>query len=113
MRFKDQGITSNEILDRVGGVLKEQNTLERYDLTPEKLRRSPPWEREVAEKALFESRRVRHVLEGLENIEQLETVAAETAAFYRKLTREWFQKRFAHRASGADVPAENTPKENG
>ena len=113
MRFKDQGITSNEILDRVGGVLKEQNTLERYDLTPEKLQRSPPWEREIAEKALFESRRVRHVLEGLESIEQLETVAAETAAFYRKLNREWFQKRFAHRASGADVPAENTPKENG
>jgi len=112
MRFKDQGITSNEILDRVGGVLKEQNTLERYDLTPEKLRRSPPWEREIAEKALFESRRVRHVLEGLESIEQLETVAAETAAFYRKLNREWFQKRFAHRGGGADVPAENISEQD-
>ena len=107
MRFKDQGITSNEILDRVGGVLKEQNTLERYDLTPEKLQRSPPWEREIAERALFESRRIRHVLEGLESIEQLETVAAETAAFYRKLNREWFQKRFAHRRSGAATTAEN------
>jgi len=112
MRFKDQGITSNEILDRVGGVLKEQNTLERYDLTPEKILRSPPWEREIAERALFESRRVRHVLEGLESIEQLETVAAETAAFYRKLNREWFKKRFAHRAGGADGPAENISKES-
>jgi len=84
MRFKAQGITSNEIVDRVGGVLKEQNTLERYDLTPEKLRRSLLWEREIAEEALVESRRVRHVLEGLESIEQLEVVAAETAAFYEE-----------------------------
>jgi len=112
MRFKDQGITSNEILDRIGGVLKEQNTLERYDLTPEKLRRSPPWEREIAEKALVESRRIRHVLEGLESIEQLETVAAETAAFYRNLNREWFQKRFAHRGGGSEVPPENSSEES-
>jgi len=107
MRFKDRGLTSNEILDRVGGVLKEQNTLERHDLTPEKLLRSPQWEREIAEEALVESRRIRHVLEGLETMEQLEEVAAETAAFYRKLNREWFKRRFAHRGGGADVTAEN------
>jgi len=72
VRFKEDGITSNEILDRVAKVLAEQNALERVDLTPEKLGRSPEWERKLAERALAESRRLRHILEGLESIEQLE-----------------------------------------
>jgi len=97
VRFKDQGLGSVEIIDRIGSVLKEQNALERHDLTPEKLQKSPPWEREIAEKALKESRSLRHKLEGIESIEQLEEVAADTAVFYRKLNREWFKNRFSHR----------------
>jgi len=107
VRFKEDGITSNEILDRVAKVLAEQNALERVDLTPEKLGRSPEWERKLAERALAESRRLRHILEGLESIEQLEKAAASTASFYRALNREWFQKRLTRRGGKADVPAEN------
>lgn len=107
MRLKDQGIDSNEILDRVGSVLKEQNALERFDLTPEKIRELPQWERTLAEEALVESRRLRHKLEKLESIEQLEEAAAEAAAFYTKLNRAWFKERFAHLGERGDVLADN------
>jgi len=107
VRFKEDGIDSNEILDRVAKILAEQNALERVDLTPEMIQRSPEWERKLAERALAESRRLRHKLEGLESIEQLEEAAASTASFYRKLNREWFKERLTRRSGGADVTAEN------
>lgn len=95
-RFQHEGITSNEILDRVADVIKEQNTLERYDLTPMKLQNSPEWERELAEEALEESRQLRHLLEGFTDMKQLEAAAARAATFYKRLNREWFRQRFAH-----------------
>jgi len=96
VRFKGEGITSNEIIDRVAKVLQEQNTLERVDLTPEKIRSSPEWERDIAEESLEQSRSLRHRLETIETIDDLELVAADTAAYYRKLNREWWKRRFAH-----------------
>jgi len=96
VRFKDEGITSNEILDRVAKVLEEQNTLERVDLTPEKIRSAPAWEQEIAESALAQSRKLRHSLENFQGIKQLETAAADTSSFYRELNRKWFKQRFAH-----------------
>ena len=96
VRFKGEGITSNEIIDRVAKVLEEQNTLERVDLAPEKIRSSPEWERDIAEESLEQSRSLRHRLETIETIDDLELAAADTAAYYRKLNREWWQRRFAH-----------------
>ncbi|GAI49026.1 unnamed protein product, partial [marine sediment metagenome] len=58
VRFKGEGITSNEILDRIAMAIEEQNTLERVDLSPEQIQSAPPWERELAEEALLQSRRL-------------------------------------------------------
>ncbi|MBA7652430.1 hypothetical protein ES703_60264 [subsurface metagenome] len=96
VRFKGEGITSNEILDRIAKVLEEQNTLERVDLTQEQIQSAPQWEREIAEEALSQSRSLRHRLETFINIEQLEQAAADTESFYKKFNREWFKRRFAH-----------------
>ncbi|MBA7464960.1 hypothetical protein ES707_00118 [subsurface metagenome] len=96
VRFKGEGITSNEILDRIAKSLEEQNTLERGDLTQEKIQNSPPWEREIAEEALSQSRSLRHRLENLSNIEQLGQAAADSERVYKKLFRGWFKQRFAH-----------------
>lgn len=96
LRFKHEGITSNEILDRIAKALEEQNTLERVDLAPEKIQSSPQWERELAEEALLQSRRLRHNLENLQNIGQLEQLGADSEGVYKKLFREWFKRRFAH-----------------
>lgn len=96
VRFKEEGIASDAILDRVAKVLEEQNTLERVDLTQEKIQSAPQWEREIAEEALSQSRSLRHRLENLSTIEQLGQAAADTESFYKKFNREWFKRRFAH-----------------
>jgi len=96
VRFKDEGITSNEILDRVAKVLEEQNTLERVDLTQENIKSAPVWEQEIAELALAQSRTLRHSLESFTSIEQINQAAADTSSFYRELNRKWFKQRFAH-----------------
>ena len=96
VRFKAEGITSNEVLDRIAMALEEQNTLERVDLRPEELQSLPPWERALAEEALLQSRQLRHNLENLQNIGQLERAAADTEGIYKKLFREWSKQCFAH-----------------
>lgn len=100
VRFKGEGITSNEVLNRVAMALEEQNALERGDLTPEKIQSLPPWERELAEEALLQSRQLRHNLENLQSIEQLEQLGADSERVYKKLFREWFKQRFAHLGPG-------------
>lgn len=93
IRFKKDGMRSREVLDRIAKVLEEQNSLERVDLTPEKLQSTPEWERALAEEALVESRRLRHKLEAIESIEQLEEIAATTETFYKDLSAAWFKQK--------------------
>jgi len=95
VRFKKEGITSNEILDRIAKVLEEQNALERVDLTEEKIRKTPAWERDLAEEALQQSRSLRHRLETLTTIEELGQAAADSEEYYRNLNRKWWKRRFA------------------
>lgn len=96
VRFKGEGIASNEIVDRIAKILEEQNSLERVDLTPEKLQRTPEWERGIAEEALQESRKLRHSLESITSIGELEQAAADTAGYYKRLNRQWYKGRFTH-----------------
>lgn len=97
VRFKKEGMRSNEILDRIGKVLEEQNALERVDLAPGEIADiRNKWERSIAEEALEQSRGLRHKLESIEGIDELEKVAADTAKYYKKLNREWYKGRFAH-----------------
>ncbi len=95
VRFKKEGITSNEILDRIGKTLEELNALERVDLTPEKIRSTPDWERDIAEEALQQSRGLRHRLEAIKTVDELEQAAADTEGYYRRLNRKWWKRRFA------------------
>jgi len=94
-RFKGEGITSNEVADRIAKVLEELNTMERVDLTPEKIINTPDGERDLAEEALTQSRSLRHRLESIQSIEDLELAAADTSSYYRILFREWWKRRFA------------------
>lgn len=95
VRFKAEGITSNEILDRIAKALEEQNALERVDLASEKIRSAPGWERDIAEEALQKSRSLRHRLETIQTVYDLEQAAADTEDYYRNLNREWWKRRFA------------------
>lgn len=93
VRFKKDGLTSPQVLDDISAVLGEQNALERIDLTPEKIQRLPDWEKQMAQLALDKSRELRHMLEGIQSMEELETLAAGTEEFYKYLNREWLSKR--------------------
>jgi len=95
-RFKGDGVASDEVLDRVAKVQAEQNALERVDLTPENIQALPPWEKELAEDALSQSRKLRHSIESFTSITQLNQAAADTSSFYKDLNRKWFKGRFAH-----------------
>jgi len=95
VRFKKDGMVSNEILDRIAKCLQEQNALERVDLTPEKILSAPDWERGLVDQALQQSRNLRHRLETIETIEELEQAAADASEYYKKLHREWWQLRLA------------------
>lgn len=96
LRFKGEGMTSQEVLDRIAGALEEQNALEREDLTQEKIQNLPQWERSIAEEALTQSRQLRHRLETIQSIEELEQLAADTRTYYLKLSREWYRGRFSN-----------------
>jgi len=93
-RFRDDGIESNQVLDDIAGAIGELNAMERVDLTPERLQRTPGWERAIADQALRESRKLRHRLEGIGSMEEIEKAAADTEAYYKKLNRQWYRGRF-------------------
>jgi len=96
IRFRDDGITSNQVLDDIAGAIGELNAMERVDLTPERLQKTPGWERAIADEALRESRKLRHRLEGISSMEEIEKVAADTESYFKKLNRQWYKGRFSN-----------------
>ena len=93
VRFKKDGLASPQVLDDIAASLGEQNALERIDLTPEKIRNLPEWEQEMAQKALDRSRELRHQLETVKSMDELQEIAADTEGFYKMLNRDWQSKR--------------------
>jgi len=96
IRFRDDGIESNQVLDDIAGAIGELNGMERVDLTPERLQKTPGWERTIADEALRESRKLRHRLEGIGSMDEIEKAAADTESYYKKLNRQWYRERFKH-----------------
>jgi len=96
IRFRDEGMGSNQVLDDIAGAIGELNAMERIDLTPERLQKTPVWERDIADEALRESRKLRHRLEGIDSMEEVEKAAADTESYYKKLNRQWYKGRFGH-----------------
>jgi len=93
MRFKKDGLTSPQVLDDIAQAIGEQNALERIDLTPAKIELLPDWEKEMANLALEKSRELRHNLESVQNMDDLEEIAIDTEEFYKQLNRNWSVKR--------------------
>jgi hypothetical protein len=85
------GMASPEVIDRVNMCLDELNAMERVDLRPEMTVQLEGWQKELADKALAESRSIRHTLEGIHSYEDLEKVAARTQTSRKAIGREWFK----------------------
>jgi len=112
IRFRDDGIESSQVLDDIAGAIGELNALERVDLTPERLQRTPGWERDIADQALRDSRELRHRLEGISSMEEIEKAAADTESYYKKLNRQWYRGRFSKMgAKKAEIIAERVGEE--
>lgn len=95
MRFaRKEGLGSGEVIDRVGEALDEFNALERKDMTPAMMQQLPPWEHDLAEKALAASRKARHDLEALQSVDDLERAAAFVETTRKEIGRAWFQEKF-------------------
>lgn len=90
---QSDGMASSEVIDRVNICLDELNALEREDLRPQMLVQLDGWEKELANKVLVESRTIRHKLEGLKTLDELDEVAAHTQTTRLELGRSWFQKK--------------------
>lgn len=99
MRFaRDDGVESNEVIDRVGMCLEELNSMERVDLRSELIVNLPEWEKELANEALAASRKTRHFLESLRSVKELETVAAATQSVHRYIWREYVKRRLQNQS---------------
>lgn len=95
MRFALKEGMSGEVNDRVNMCVDELNALERVDLRPEMTTELTGWEKELAIKTLNTSRSIRHGLEGLTTVEDLEKAAANTQINRKEIGREWFQHKTA------------------
>ena len=88
-----EGMASPEVIDRVNMCMDELNAMERVDLRPEMTVQLTGWEKELAERALTESRGIRHALEGIQDVNSLEAVAAKTQTTRKEIGRTWFQNK--------------------
>lgn len=96
LRFgREEGIGSDEVISRVNLCLDELNSMERVDLRPEMIAGLPEWEKELANKALSESRSARHKLEGISTIGDLEKVAADIQTGRQSIGKSWFKQKLA------------------
>jgi len=96
MRFaRKDGVESDEVINRANMCLDELNALERVDLRPELIVGLPDWEKTLAEKALDLSRSLRHDLEGLSTVQELEAVAARTQGTRQEIGSGWFRERLS------------------
>lgn len=97
VRFaKSDGIDSNEVIDRVGMCLDELNAMERVDLRPEMIVSLPAWEKDLADEVLVASRAMRHTLEELGTVDNLEQAAASTQSTRTHIWRQWIKNKMKH-----------------
>lgn len=99
MRFAgadDDGMASNEVIDRVGFCLNELNAMERVDLRPEMIVNLPEWEKKLVDQVLLASRNTRHQLEALESVETLKEAAATTQGTHKGIWRDYIKHKAAN-----------------
>lgn len=111
VRFaRDEGVTSDAVLERTGICLDELNSMERVDMSPAMLKGLPPEERELADRVLSTSRNTRHAIESLSTpgvtIAELEDIAADLEITRKDIWRDFVKIRTA----GSDLTPEQMEK---
>jgi len=82
MRFaRSDGVKHPEVIHRIGIALDELNIMERIDLASDKIYRLPEEDKEFANWILNQSRELRHLLDGVKTVEDLEYATAVASKF--------------------------------
>ncbi len=74
-----QGVTSAEVRERIRNARGELNVMERHDLLPEEIAKLPPDEQEIAHWALPQSSKLRHTINAIQTVKDLEETTALAA----------------------------------
>lgn len=92
VRFaRTDGLRNPEVVRRVGIALDELNICERIDLAPDMVVTLPDIERPIAEWAIIQSRELRHMIDEITTIEQLERVAAKASDLRTEIMTKMFE----------------------
>jgi len=89
---RQRGIQDPEVQDRLYGALQQIVEMERYDYNPEKVLELAPWEREMIHRYMPQVAELRHDLQLIQSIPDLE----KTAAKARVIARSFFSEARSH-----------------
>lgn len=96
MRFaREDGIDNHEVITRIGLCQDELNAMEREDLRPEKVIELNQQDKEFANKLLTGSRDLRHGLENLSSVDDLETISANAQRLRTDVGQSWLKRRLS------------------
>jgi len=109
---QSEGMESPEVQSRLGIVESEQAIMERVDLNPSKLAKTPPRERKVAKEIQQQGRKFRHLLwdrglsQGRGRPEDIEDAAAEVAKMqqnFKSSLRSAIMEELTEKEKSAEV----------
>jgi len=87
------GVQDEEVVRRILRASDQLNAMEREDLSVEKIAKLPPWEKELAVLAQTESAKIRHKLNEVKSVTDLEAVATDVLAAREKIGSEYFKRK--------------------
>lgn len=95
LRFaREDGVEHPEVIKRVDNAAEELVTMERFDLTPEQIKNSPPEEKEIIEETLPKIRELRqNLINNIDNVEDLEEAAALAGEIYNHIRYKTKERR--------------------
>ena len=94
LRFaRADGMASPEVIQRVGLCQDELNAMERVDLRAEVVAGLDPKEKEIAHRALSGTRELRHNLENMSKVDELEKLTAQTQTLRTEIGQKWAEEK--------------------
>ena len=83
----EHGLRSKEVMDRIGVALEELNAMERWDLSPDRTEKLIGKEKELADWALNTSSDLRHQINAITSVPDLEKAAATASGVKTEFMR--------------------------
>ncbi len=91
-----KGLNDSEVIGRILHCSDQLNAMERDDLSAEKIAGLPGWEKEIAIYAQNKGAEIRHMLNGVTSVDELERAAIEVKKARDEIGTKWHKGRLAH-----------------